>query len=102
MDISTAEEFELNLKNMNKSVLNILLKDMTMERNIIFATDAYASLGYKDTDEITRDRIMKGGRCIIHPRFKKSAEEQAKRTKSKAEVFTPTWICCQMVNYADD
>lgn len=102
MDISTAEEFELNLKNMNKSVLNILLKDMTMKRNIIFATDAYASLGYKDTDEITRDRIMKGGRCIIHPRFKKSAEEQAKRTKSKAEVFTPTWICCQMVNYADD
>ena len=86
MDISTAEEFELNLKNMNKSVLNILLKDMTMERNIIFATDVYASLGYKDTDEITRDRIMKGGRCIIHPRFKKSADEQAKRTKSKAEV----------------
>ena len=34
MDISTAEEFELNLKNMNKSVLNILLKDMTMKRNI--------------------------------------------------------------------
>ena len=32
MDISTAEEFELNLKRMNKSVLNILLKDMTMER----------------------------------------------------------------------
>ena len=58
MDISTAEEFELNLKRMNKPVLNILLKDMTMERNIIFATDVYASLGYKDTDEITRDRIF--------------------------------------------
>jgi hypothetical protein len=102
MDIGAAEEFEKNLKNMNKGVLDILLRDETMERNIIFATDAYDAFGYSDTDEIIRDRIMKGGRCIIHPRFKKTAEEQAKRTKAKAEVFTPTWICCLMNNYADD
>lgn len=102
MDVGTAEEFERNLKNMNKGVLDMLLRDETTGRNIIFATDAYASLGYRDTDEITRDKIMRGGRCIIHPRFKKTAEEQAKRTKAKAEVFTPTWICAQMINYADD
>ena len=102
MDIGAAEKFETNLKNMNKGVLDILLQDKTTNRNIIFATDAYNSFGFHDTEEIYREKIIKGGRSIIHPRFKKTAEEQAKRTKSKAEVYTPTWICCQMVNYADD
>lgn len=102
MDIGAAEAFETNLKNMNKGVLDILLRDETTNRNIIFATDAYSPLGFHDTEEIYREKIMKGGRCIIHPRFKKTAEEQAKRTKAKAEVFTQTWTCCQMINYADD
>ena len=38
----------------------------------------------------------------IVPRWKKAKEEQSKRTKNKAEVFTPTWIVCQMLNYIDD
>ena len=36
------------------------------------------------------------------PRCQKAKEEQKSRTKSKAEVFTPTWICNQMLNHIDN
>ena len=32
----------------------------------------------------------------------KAEEEQAARTKSKAEVFTPSWVVCYMNNKCDD
>lgn len=39
---------------------------------------------------------------IIEPRVQKALEAKADRTKSFAEVFTPSWICNQMNNYADE
>jgi len=35
------------------------------------------------------------------PRCQKAKEQQKERTKSKAEVFTPTWICNTMLNNID-
>lgn len=39
---------------------------------------------------------------MISPRVSKSAEDQQARTRKKAEVFTPAWICAQMNNHCDE
>ena len=81
--------------------LNALLKDKTTHNNIVFATSSYESLGdaFKSDKEITRLRLKK---MDLRPRVLKSSEEQSLRTRKKAEVFTPSWLCCRMNNYCDD
>lgn len=39
---------------------------------------------------------------IVQPRVFKSISEQAKRTKDKAEVFTPSWVCNEQNNLIDE
>ena len=43
-----------------------------------------------------------GRSLTIRPRIEKNLEEQQLRTKKKAEVFTPAWLCNQMNNYLDE
>lgn len=85
-----------------KDVLSILLLDQTTKKNIIWATDAYASLGlgYDDKNIITQELLV--GEFILQPRISKSLEEQLERTRKKAEVMTPVWLCNKMNNYADE
>lgn len=71
-------------------ILNVLLKDRTTGRNIIWATDNY---GFDLDEEIKIENLH-----LIKPRLEKSKEEQQKRTKGKAEVFTPSWVCNDMNN----
>lgn len=71
-------------------ILNVLLKDRTTGKNIIWATDNY---GFSPDEEIKIENLH-----LIKPRLEKSKEEQQKRTKGKAEVFTPSWICNDMNN----
>lgn len=86
------------------SVLPLLLKDQTTGKNIVWATDSY--LKYNDT--FLKENQMKTlsvidliNDSILVPRVQKSKEEQKLRTKKKAEVFTPSWLCNQMNNYCD-
>ena len=74
----------------------LLLEDKTTGRNIIFACDTYEN--YAANDEISLDVAMSG---IILRRTEKSKEEQKNRTKKKAEVFTPLWVCDEMINDVD-
>ena len=85
-------------------VLDILLLDRTTGKNIIFATDDYKNAGYSIDieDEITKELLSSLENCEIQPRVLKSKENQAQRTKAKAEVFTPSWICNKMNNYCDE
>ena len=78
-----------------------LLKDKTTNRNIIFATENYESLGesFKKTSPVTEKALKQ---IDLKPRVLKSIEAQKSRTKSKAEVFTPSWICNQMNNHCDE
>lgn len=80
------------------TVLNLLLKDRTTNKNIIFATDVYSNINF--TTEITKKFLLSNS-IDIHPRVLKSLEEQTHRTRKKAEVFTPAWICNKMNNYCD-
>ena len=84
--------------------MNILLKDKTTGKNIIWATDAYASHGRNctDTSQIIMDAFTKGNPVILRPRIEKALEQQQERTRKKAEVFTPVWLCNIMNNYCDE
>lgn len=84
-------------------ILDILLIDRTRTttrktHNIIWATDSYLSCGhgrsnpYSPTREIKRELITGEHNTLIQPRAAKSREEQTRRTKNKAEVFTPLKI----------
>lgn len=79
--------------------------DMTRTVNIFWATDDYKELGqgYTYHDEITPDAItgQDKGR-IIMPRVLKDKQTQIDRTKDKAEVFTPSWVCNVQNNLIDE
>ena len=73
-----------------------LLVDKTTGENIIFAEDEYE--GYGLTDHYTED-IMKEliASKQLNYRVRKSLDHQKSRTKKNAEVFTPSWICRDMI-----
>ena len=68
--------------------------------NIIWANDNYEHLGkgYLKTDEIKPDLIIGENSKLIQPRALKQKDVQKKRTKQRAEVFTPSWIVEKMIN----
>ena len=86
------------------NVLDILLIDRTTKKNIIFATDSYVEKGelYTARSQISRQLLEAGSECIIQPRVLKALEEQQSRTRKRAEVFTPAWVCCMMNNHIDE
>lgn len=85
-------------------MLEILLLDRTTNKNLIWATDNYASrgLGYKADDHISIYSIIKRYGSIIKPHVEKSKKEQSERVMAKAEVFTPSWICNAQNNLIDN
>lgn len=84
-----------------KMCLPTLLQDKTTRKNIVFATGSYEDRGsaYQADMEIKAELLPD---MDLKPRILKSQEEQALRTRKKAEVFTPAWLCCKMNNYCDD
>lgn len=85
-------------------ILKTLLCDRTTGRNIIWADNEYEALGdsYMGDDEITVEKITGMNSGVIKPRIAKEQEQQSQRTKSRAEVFTPSWLCNQMNNDLDE
>ena len=120
----------LLLQDYGPTVCMNLLKDHTSQKKIYWATDSYVSYGkgFGVKDPITKelitsyvsddgtvvkkksyDRIIAKNpeeksryQEIIRPRALKSKEEQTKRAKDKAEVFTPSWICNAQNNLIDE
>lgn len=84
-------------------ILNILLIDRTTRKNICWGTDHYTSHGaeYSPEKPITKDLILKNGKMLIKPRVLKNLDEKNQRTKNRAEVFTPSWICNKQNNLID-
>lgn len=76
-----------------------LLKDQTTKKNIIFATDIYTG---EAKDEIKKKYVLSNKGHDICPRVEKSEALQSDRTRKKAEVFTPSWICNKMNNHCDE
>lgn len=88
----------------NKTLLDILLKDRTTGNNIIWATSDYENLGssYISNMEVFSSLIIGNKNKIIRPRASKTKNEQLNRTRDKAEVFTPSWVCNAQNNLIDE
>lgn len=95
------ESFE---QRYSKTILETLLCDRTTGKNIIWADDEYAALGkgYEPESEITVDAISGTNSGVIKPRVAKEQERQTRRTRARAEVFTPSWLVNKMNNVLDD
>lgn len=85
------------------NVLDLLLQDKSTKKNIIWATDTYEELGeeFKDMVQMNAHSLLRRT-DLICPRIQKSQETQTQRTRKKAEVFTPVWLCNRMNNYCDN
>lgn len=90
--------------HLNDKLLEILLKDHSSNKNILWATDnyKYKGTGYYAHDIISLKAITGRNGLVIKPRVEKSKKEQDLRIKQKAEVFTPSWICNDMANNLDE
>lgn len=101
---ASADVQETALAELDKNILLILLKDRSIGKNILWATDDYKDLGigFAADDEITLPAITGAHGNLIKPRALKSKEEQGARTRNMAEVFTPLWICNKQNNLADN
>lgn len=95
---------EQELADINIELLDILLMDRTTRKNICWATDNYISRGpfYGPKEPITSNLIVGKNTRVLQPRVSKSISEQSKRTKEKAEVFTPSWVCNKQNNLIDE
>jgi hypothetical protein len=99
-DLVMSDALEDDIRTQMPHILEILLLDRTTSsskraQNIIWANDNYKEYGsvlYAATAQIHPKLITGKYGKLIMPRALKTAELQKKRTKTKAEVFTPTWI----------
>lgn len=104
MSPNNIDVFESDIIKYSPRILNVLLKDRTTKKNIIWATDDYEYLGnqYKIQSEIKPELIVVDNCNIIKPRVLKSQQSQQNRKKRKAEVFTPAWMCNIQNNLIDN
>lgn len=95
---------EYNIRNLNIDLLKILLLDKTTKEYIKWGTDNYSKYGedYFANQPITPNLISRKYSKIIQARISKNIKERMKRTKEKAEVFTPSWICNEQNNLVDE
>ncbi|MCF6515377.1 restriction endonuclease [Lactobacillus sp. S2-2] len=98
--ISSANIQENFLRETMPDILDILLIDRTkstnkVSQNIIWANENYIRYGFKDysaKSQMQPNLVTGNHGQLIVPRALKNHDIQKERTKSKAEVFTPTWI----------
>lgn len=124
--ISDIDISEQDILDYDPDILATLLIDRTMTlkaqlesnsktevRNIFWATDDYEGIaleeggsplndGYRYNDPIMPENITGKCRRIIMPRVLKDRQAQIERTKDKAEVFTPSWVCNAQNNLVDE
>ena len=100
---------ENDILELSPELLNTLLKDHTLSTedkqvNIFWATDDYADRGegFQYNDQITIEAITGENGNVIVPRALKSRKTQQQRSREKAEVFTPSWICNKQNNLVDN
>ena len=102
--INDIDVLEQDIANYSYPILKILLLDRTTGRNIIWASDDYYHLGelYQAQKQIMPDLIIGNNTRLIQPRTAKTQTSQISRTRDKAEVFTPSWVCNAQNNLIDE
>lgn len=124
--ISDVDISEQDIFDYDPAVLEQLLIDHTMSAevraeakdpskvvNIFWATCDYESAikdeggtpiveGFRYNDEIKPENITGRYRRVVMPRVLKDKQLQVARSKDKAEVFTPSWVCNAQNNLIDE
>lgn len=97
-------EDKVMIDKLPSDILEILLKDRTTGKNILWATDNYSSHGSAYSKDCTIELPLITGHHsrLIKPRTMKSQREQTLRTRDMAETFTPSWICNKQNNLVDE
>lgn len=98
-DEADIDVLEQSIYDLDPKILALLLQDRTTEKNIIWACDEYVKHGAQYRAEC---QILPQHTKLILSRTKKTKEEQKNRTRQKAEVFTPSWLCNEMNNNCDE
>ena len=95
---------ENNIYRDYPAAFSLLLKDQTTQKNIFWATHDYEDKGegFQYADKITIEHITGKNGNVIKPRVLKGKSEQTSRTKTKAEIFTPSWVCNIQNNVTDE
>lgn len=95
---------ERDIADYSSLLLHIILLDHTTGRNIIWATEDYVQFGeeYGAKKSIEATQITGNYSKVIQPRITKAQTDQISRTRDKAEVFTPSWICNAQNNLIDE
>ena len=90
-----------------QAVLDMLLKDKSTGKNIIWATDPPEELQtvmyepVTDRSQITTQQLGLTHYEVVLPRMMKQTDTQQQRTRKKGEVFSPAWVCNKMNNALD-
>lgn len=95
---------ETRLLEWDKKLLAVLLQDKTTGKNLIWGSEVYRQYGlaYSSDSHIKPELVIGLKGNMIKPRIEKNKKEQLKRSKDKAEVFTPSWVCNAQNNLIDD
>lgn len=103
-DTVVLDVIEDDINNFDRSLLATLLFDRTSRKNILWGTDDYKDLGneYAAGNPITEALITGRNSKIIQPRVLKDHDQKRDRTRTRAEVFTPSWVCNEQNNLVDD
>lgn len=93
----------LSLLLADKSQRSRKTENANRSANILWATDAYQSLGpaYGRDREMEAALITGTHSDVIKNRARKAMEQQSERIRKHGEVFTPRWVCRKMVSHGD-
>jgi hypothetical protein len=97
--INENDNFKLDI-----DLISILLKDNSSKKNIIWAIDDYKYLGedFQAHQQIKIEHTTGENEHLIKSRVLKTKTLQKSRSKEKAEVFTPSWVCNAQNNLVDN
>lgn len=74
-------------------------KNVDSKKAIQWRSDSYVGHGAAPADFMAFDQPAFSK---IQPRVEKAQADKKARTKAKAEVFTPSWVCCLQNDLVDD
>lgn len=104
MQLLTVDISEEGIADDSGTLLTILLKDRTTNKNIVWASPSYEGMGkpFCADQPIKKNLIIGPYDSIIQPRVEKNKRNQEIRTRKRGEVFTPPWLVDKQVSIVLD
>lgn len=97
-------QHQIERESIDAKAGEILLKDQSSGKSLIWATQDYSGFGsnFCFDNPILPHALFGNGSSLIMPRILKDKAILGSRTRHKAEVFTPSWVCNRQNNLIDN